>query len=639
MKSIESTVRSEVQSFVHNPITVVQGYEFNQYENVKKTHLYLNSRFYSGRNTSTESPLVDYETGEDDDDDRIFFNITVPRVRATKRFFDVDVADIVLDEIDPKSEKAIQLLNKDFDRFAEKHNLAEELNEFVNPYIEYGSLVVKVHDNAKPEIIPLQDYFVDPTVERSKDSRFNIIRHTMTPQELREKVADGWDADAVEEVIREAKTRSNAENSYVDDGGTNRVGTSPIIYVFERYGYMERYLIDESVSEESEEGQEEIFALTITAHDTDCMKKGQTDTKADGVLFKEEWTMDLPIEDTHLVKTHGRWQGIGVVEVLYPIQKRMNEVANQKRLSMEISALHLFQTADPTVLNNILTDLENGDIIKTKVQGALQPVVNEERNLPAFESEIVNYSSQGDKLTFANDLISGGDIASSTPATNVVVQNNNQVLVHLQSRENFTNFIANQYVKRHVVPELIEEMSDEHYLRMASEPEDILQLEEEIVDMNVWEITKKRALEKGSVVDVFLKEELKDKVRRKLKTTGINRYVKVLQNYYKDKIGDILVLIGNEKKDVARIANNTLQFFQLMQDPAMLDDPVNRVFVKNYGREIGIDTAQLELAFAKREAMQVPEAQGQLPTPGEGPVEAKAEAEKDKFGLAEVGVG
>ena len=113
MASIESIVRSEIQDFIHNPITVAEGYEFNQYENVKKTHLYLNSRFYGGGNSSTNEPLVDGI--EEPEEDRIFFNVTIPRVRAVKRFFDVDVADVVIDEIDPQSELALQLLNKEFD--------------------------------------------------------------------------------------------------------------------------------------------------------------------------------------------------------------------------------------------------------------------------------------------------------------------------------------------------------------------------------------------------------------------------------------------------------------------------------------------------------------------------------------------
>jgi len=601
MQTIQSIVRSEIQDFIHNPITVAQGYSFNQYENVKKTHLYLNSRFYSAHNNSTDLPLVDGVSQEEDD--RIFFQVTTPRVKAVKRFFEIDNADIFIDEIDPQSELAIQFLNKDYDRFAEKHNLAEEYNKFRDPYVEYGSLVVKIHKDRKPEVIPLQRYFLDPTVERSKDSRFNTIKYRMTPKMLRDKVKEGdkasWDKGAVEEAIRKAGSKSYAGNSYEDDGqGLNQITSSAQIDVYERYGWLPENLVVDGGSPDKE-----VFALTISTIAQDGLKKGNTKgaEEDDQVLYKALWKGDLPIEDTHLVKTHGRWQGIGIVELLYGIQQRMNEVANQKRISMEISALHLFQTADATVLNNILTDLENGDVIKTKVQGSIAQVDNAERNLPAFESEIVTYQTQGDKLSFANDLLSGGDIASSTPATNAVIQNNNQVLVHLQDRQNFTNFIANTFIKKWVVPQLIKEMDDEHFLRIVSEPEDLLQIDDLIVDIKLWEITKNRAIYEGKVVDVLMKDDLRADLMKKLRRSGPNRYAKILQGYYKNKIGDVIVIIGNEKKDMAKIANNTLQFFNLIQNPAVLNDPVNRLFVTNYAREIGIDTARMELAFAKRE--------------------------------------
>lgn len=602
MSSIESIVQSEIQDFIHNPITVAEGYEFNQYENIKKTHLYLNSRFYGGYSNTTDAPLLDTVQTEDD---RIFFNITLPRVRAVKRFFDVDLEEIVLDEIDPQSELALQLLNKDFKRWANKSDkngqtLSQDLNDFRDPLLEYGSLVLKVTKNKKPQIIPLQRYFVDPSVKRSADSRFNTIKHTMTPSALREKVADGWDADAIEELIKAHGEKSNASNSYEDDHGVNKITSSVLIDVYERYGYLEKEYIYSELAE-TKEGEKEIFTLTITGFGPDSAKKGNKESKDVKCLYKTEWKGDLPIIDHHLFKTHGRWQGIGVVELLYPFQQRMNEVANQKRISMELSALHLFQTADTTVLNNILTDLENGDVIKTKVPGAITPVNTDERNQAAFDSEIITYTTGADKVSFANDLLSGGDVPSTTPATNTVVQNNNQVLVHLQDRENFTNFIADNYIKRWVVPQLIKDMDDEHFLRVVSQPGDLLQIDERLTDINFFEEVKNRALKTGSVVDIIEGEDLRNELMKKLRAKGPNRYVKVLQGYYKNKIGDIFVVIGNEKKDFAKVAGNTLSFFQMLQNPQVLDDPVMRIFATNYAREIGMDTSKMELAYAQRD--------------------------------------
>lgn len=598
MQSIQSVTRSEIDSFLNNTVKVVEGYSHNQYETLKKIHLYTNGKFYSGGGQNDSSAPLD--TGDEQEDDRIFFQISTPRAKAVKRFFDVDVADIVLDEIDPQSELALQLLNTDFRRFAEDEKIARDLNEMAEWLTTYGTVVLKIGKEGEPKIIPLQNLFSDPTVKRLQDSRFITVKHTLTPQALRDKVKDGWDKDAVEAIIRRMSKKQKTARSYVDDGQGSDVISTSQIEVYERYGRVCKGLLDGSTSEE------EVMAVTVTAEPMMIAKAKDANGKEfvedlGEVLYKAEWNKDVPFVDHHLYQTHGRWLGIGIIELLFPVQQRMNEVANQKRISMQISALHLFQTADPTVVNNLLTDLENGDILQTKNAGAINPIVNEERNLPAFESEIVTYSSQADKLSFANDLLSGGDVATSTPATNVVVQNNNQVLVHLQDREDFTNFLADEYIKPHVVPKLINKLDDEHFLRIASSPEDMLQIDEKILNVKFNQEVKKRFME-GEVVDVLFGEELRERLRQKLNKSGVNRYTKILQGYYKDKIGDVIVMIGNEKKDMAKSANNTLTFFQLIQNPAVLDDPVNRLFVENYAREIGIDTAKLQLAYSRRQA-------------------------------------
>ena len=597
MQTIQSITRSEIDSFLNTTIKVVEGYSHNQYEVIKKVHLYENGKFYSNaqKDNNTGLPLVD---GDSSEDERIFFQISKPRAKAVKRFFDVDVADIILDEIDPQSELAIQLLNTDWRRFAETNRIAKPLNEMADMLTTYGTLVLKIGKKAEPKIIPLQNVICDPTVKCLKDSRFVIIKHTMTPKMLRDKVKDGWDSKAVEGIIARMAKQSKSAKAYLDDDSGDEIISSSQIEVYERYGYVPQGKIDGSKSEE------EVMAVSVVAEPMLCAKIKTADGKEviedrGEVLYIDAWTDDVPVIDHHLYQTHGRWLGIGIIELLFPVQQRLNEVANQKRISMEISALHLFQTADPTVLNNILTDLENGDVIKTKTQGAITAIANEERNLPAFESEIVTYSSQADKLSFANDLLSGGDVPTSTPATNVVVQNNNQVLVHLQDRENFTNFLADGYIKPFVVPRLIKEMSDEHFLRITSSSDDLLQIDDRIVTIKYNQEVIKRAMA-GKFTDVVLGDDLKEEIRNKLQRSGANRYTKVLKDYYKNKITDVIVIIGNEKKDMAKSANNTLSFFQLIQDPALLDDPVNRLFVENYAREVGIDTAKLQMAYAKR---------------------------------------
>src|SRR5690606_2955673 len=112
----------------------------------------------------------------------------------------------------------------------------------------------------------------------------------------------------------------------------------------------------------------------------------------------------------HVRKTRGRWLGIGAIEPLFEAQVRWNELMNQKRVAMDLSSMHLFQTNDNTVVDNILNDLMNGDVIKTKQANAIQPLVNQERNLSAYESEQATWNDIAERISNASDLITGNDI-------------------------------------------------------------------------------------------------------------------------------------------------------------------------------------------------------------------------------------
>jgi len=61
----------------------------------------------------------------------------------------------------------------------------------------------------------------------------------------------------------------------------------------------------------------------------------------------------------------------------------------------------------------------------------------------------------------------------------------------------------------------------------------------------------------GSNAEFLLDPEgYKKKLMMKIKASGSKRYIKVMQDYYKNKITDVLVHVDNEKKDMAKMANN-----------------------------------------------------------------------------------
>lgn len=590
--NIFSKIRSEVDDFIRNSIEVVPNYTFNQYDTIKRINLYLASQFedtsqYNGR-------------------DKIFYNITTPRRDTVARFLDIDTKDIRLKDKAPKSEIAAMILSSKLGKYIQENKINHLLNRIVEELPSYGSVVLEKKDKGA-EMVDIRNLFLDPTVDSIEKSRFITTKHIMTVMELEEMKGKGWDADVIDGII--ARTNAGhtkaADAPYEDtEGNANIIRSTPYVEVYRRFGLLEKGFVEDSKKEDM------IMSVCVVANPFDFEDKEDGSTVENGgILYKSEWKKELPFRDCHFTKVKGRWLGVGVVEALFPAQERVNELVNQKRISMELSTMHLFQTADPTVLGNVFTDLENGSIVKTKLQGSLQPIANEERNLPAFNTEQQSFTLLADRVSFANDILSGGQIPSSTPATNVVVQNNNATSIHLFKREKLTIFLKDFFVDL-VIPDLIKSIKDEEIIRVAGDSSDLQAIDDKIIEIRVENELKDMIIE-GKEILPDTKQQITDKISTDLKKTGSKRFVKVFKDYLKKKIEDVEldIFIDNEQEDVATVANNTFSFLTtIAQNPQLLDDPVQKELVYSYAKKIGVNVGKLEIADAKRKALQVQEA-------------------------------
>lgn len=573
--NIFSTIRQEINDFVDNYVEVVPGYTFNQYETIKKAHLYYNSKFlnqadYNGRT-------------------KLFFNIVKYRCEVATRMLNFDTKDIRLLPLNPKSEVATFLLEKELKMWLKNNKMGKILNDMASELPIYGSVVLK-KTKTGAKLVDLRRLFLDPTVENILDSRFITIKHYLTESELRAKKKDGWDSDLIDKMIFQKKLcQDDAQQSYENDGEVNQIVSSPYYEVYERYGEL-----PESVITGKEKDTDSVRTMTIVADVFDVQRndKGVITEENGKILFKSKWHKEYPFKDAHYSKTRGRWLGIGVIEELFPIQERQNEIANQKRVSMELSSMHLFQIQGKTILSNILNDLQNGDILPTNVNQSITPIVNEERNLPAFSNEENRYDTQADRMSFAYDTVRGEGTPSSTPATNAVLQNNNASSVFAFKRENF-GLMLRDYFNDLVLPQLEKDLTPEHIMRFMGSIDELKKLDKYIIDSlsydSFWDKMFKRLNPNYN--------EIKERIKDRLKKKGVYRFLKMKENFYKDIEFEFDFNITNEQIDIAKVANNLYSVLTaLAQNPQMLQDPrVKRVFFK-WAEAIGISPVEMEIA-------------------------------------------
>jgi len=583
-QTIHSLIRKEMNDFIYNQIEVVPGCLFNQYDTIKKTHLYVNKKFQDNRPYQGRAKL--------------FFDVATYRRDTIAKSIDIDTKDIKLIADNPESDIQTFIAEKEFKYWLKDSEFGEILNELGDDLATYGSIVLKCVAS-KVENVDLRRLFLDPTVKNIRDSRFITQEIFMTQSEL-EAMSGKW--DNIDEVITKFGSYY-APMSYENTGQQNVIGSTPYYKIYERYGEVPEYMLDDNSN------SDKLVRAFFVVAEPQAVMRMQNGTELDEgvVLFKSKWNKLYPYEDLHYKRIKGRWLGVGAIEDLFQVQERFNEIANQKRVSMEISALHFFQTQDKKAPNNLLKYSNNADVIVTS---GISPIANEERNLPAFQSEEEMYNQLADRLTFAYDASRGEAMPSSTPATNAVIQNNNINSFFSKKRENFGLFIT-RVMNNHILPQLLKDISNEHILRFIGTPEDMAKFDNLITPYYVTDEVIKRTLAGESIYAPEL-EKIKNDVQMSLKKQGSQRFTKIKQDFYKNSKFMFDFVVTDEQQDTAVIAQNMFKLISdLSQNPAVLDDPVLKVFYFKYASMIGISPMELELATQKRQEAQANQQQPQ----------------------------
>lgn len=574
-KNIFADVRKETDDFVNNYIEVVPGYTFSQYQTLKRIHLYSNDRFENGQTYMGR--------------DKIFFNIVNNPTEVAATLLDFDTKNVKAYSRAPQSYDKLFLFNKELEYYLKKNDFHTLLNDLAIDVSRYGSAVVQKTPKGI-KLIDLRKFICDPTVKRLNDSRFITVVHELTHSELRKMAKDArWDEKAVEEAIAKFGSRDTPE-SYIDSyGNASTIQSSPYIKVYERYGEVpESYLNPKGSDDKYVKAVFIVTGVDMGKKDD----KGNMIEEYGVVLFKSPWHKKYPFMDFHYTKTKGRWLGVGVVEKLFPIQVRFNELKNQLRFAMELSSKRIFQTRDRTAFNNLLTDIDNGQILLTKSE--ITPVQNEERNLAAFNLEEDAYYKQAQDLTFAYEAVRG-DIGSNTTATAATIATQRGGSVFEFKKENIGNDLRN-FFNDFVKDDVIKSITTEHILIFSGSTDELNIFDDKFAQSktNRYFITN---LVNGKILNPLELEEFKNNIIINLKRGSIDRQVIISEDYFGDSDIWLDFNFTNEAFDVNTMFNSSNSvLIALAQNPTILQDPRLKTIFYKYMESLGINPTEIELA-------------------------------------------
>ena len=542
----------EAISMYRQPVEMPGGYMFNQAETLKRIDLYYNSKFESGQ----------YDTRGFR---KFFYNIIKPACDIASKFVDLDTKDIILIPEKSDDELRVWLMQKDLKLWLKKEKFGRLLNEIGHHYPKYGSVVLKKNKEGWKNV-PLQNLRLDPSADSLSLSPFVYEVFLLSRNEIKKM---GWNKEAVKELL----SRGDDEK----------------LFVYACY-------------EQNEDGWDfsikgDLFAKrdpqgrVVRSAETIVNEDSNQEYLPELVLFEGK-VKELPYRELHWEKVPGRWLGYGFAEYLFDNQIRENELANIKAKGLYYTSLKVYQTRDDTIGKNILTDVENGDILR--VTSEVTPVMNEERNLAVFSQEEARWGMNTERKTFSTDIVRGGDLPSHTPL-GVAKLSAGMALSYFElKRENFGLFIKDLMLDD-VLPSFKKISKKEHILTVLSSDGDIERLDKLISESVVGKAILEMALSQGMIPSLELAEMKKQEVLANLKNQRA-RFLDIPSDFYDNVEYSMDVLITGEQMDTG-VQISTLQVaMQLLgSNPMLIQNKATRTIFFKLLELSGVSPAELNI--------------------------------------------
>jgi len=511
----------EVQDAKQRSIRVTDDYYFNQYQTLERINLYVNNRY------------------QERDNDAIFWNLGNPRITHFAKNIDLDTKDLQPYGIGDTTFVQVFILRQKFYKWLEDNKMAIGLNDLSEGIATYGSAIFKLVKGELKEV-KLTNIFFDPTVESVRDTAV-VELHYLTPYQLKQK-KDIW--DGVEQVLDEdAKT---------DPGNPQK---EEVYEIWERWG-------------EVEVEEDQFKYMHVIGY-------GQGD--AEVILFEEETKPDkMPYYDFHIGKYRNRWLRVGIVERLFDLQVRVNQLVNQNAAASEIASLLLLRTANGEQIGNVLRQVENGQIIQSE---DLQQIGLSNAGLNQFIAELGQIEAKADELCLTPKIVQGDSAPSGTPFRSLAIVSNAAKSTFRYIKERIGETLG-YILKEEIFPGLIKQWNTGDIIELAGSEEDVRVYDDSLRKKLKWDIFVDSILSGKEITQDELLEV--DKVfDAEIEKTG--RKVKYPKDYFNFKYG-IRTNITSESVDKQQQNDAYFNALQMVQaNPAIVNTPLFRQYVENNG--------------------------------------------------------
>lgn len=582
MQTLSSFVQKVKQDYPNRLITVVDGYEFNQHDQITEIELYTNSRFVNGNK---------------DDANKLkpFYNITTRLLINQQSAEDIDTKDMVI-ETDYKDFYVQSfLLTKQNQKWMKESNFALTLNQMTEARGKYGGVLVKkVEDGDKLsiEVVDLVSAITDPV---DILGGVKVLEHHFTPAQLKLKEKEGWkDVDAAIQYHSESNQSDVAE-------GENRDTFGDYIKVYEVHGVLPKSFVDENADE---------YEYSQQVHIICGLEWGGEDADKSVPLFSEETDEQL-FKYLPYRKVARRSLGWGVIEEARESQIWTNDAVYREKLAMEFAGTPILQSpVGNKMAGKNIRNTVPGTVLKHTDGKPYTSVNFTPGGLQYFTTLKQSWDQQVSRATSTTDVNTGAGLPSGT-AYRLGALLNEEANKPFEKRREEMGIFLNEVYQDWVLPFLIRQLQQGG--QMAAE----LSFEEmRVVDEDMARHTARNRIfadyfagkYNGLSVSERWMRMADDEVRYQneqrlaLSRTKNKRYFDYPADYFDGATYKLTVNITNEQKvkavyleTISNILNTVATNPNILKDP-VLNQLFNQIMESAGYSPVELDTVRADVA-------------------------------------------
>src|SRR3990167_1349881 len=421
-------ITKEISSYKQTSYEMTEGYSFSAYKLLRRIGIYKAQVYPTGKTDSQGNY-------------KYWFDIITPRVYSEIKNIDFDRKDIVLYSDAKADAIRILLANAAMDDFLKDFGEAEKLNEAVEQGSEWGNIVWKKISGGY-RILELNNVMVLNQMAKTLNESDVIEYDCMLSSDLRKKKGV-WNDDKVEELLKL---------------GTEKVDKAGIeFHIYERNGEVSEKEYNEAQGNKLAGSEDKFILVKAIVGGTDKEKPTLT-------LFCEK-IAKKPYKEYHRSSYAGRWLRMGMYEILMDIQTRANEIGNQIARGLEWASKKIFYSKDKIIAQNILTDLQNGDIIKTESLSAV------DTRMAGMDQLIADWNrlmQMADALANSYEVVTGESSPSGTPFRLAAQQNLNANKLFDFIREKLATAFQS-VVEDWILPKVLKDLKTKEILRITQD--------------------------------------------------------------------------------------------------------------------------------------------------------------------------